>query len=115
MRNSTIKSFAYGVALTASAIAGLVFAAKASADFEELSAEQNTYVNQFEQYICGSVIGNPSPRGVYNTLQMVVNDGWTGYEAGEIVAAAVIDACPAQLPVLQDFIDVATAATGGTV
>lgn len=115
MRNSTVKSFAYGIAMTASAIAGFVYAAKASADTAELTAQQNDYVNKYEQYICGSVISNPTYIGVHHTIQLVINDGWSAYDAGLIVGYSVNDSCPAQIPALQKFIDTVNASQTASV
>ncbi|MFM8798734.1 MAG: hypothetical protein ACKODT_07240 [Fluviibacter sp.] len=69
-----------------------------------MSDEAISYAEQYEQYICGSIMGNPTVSGVMHTLVMVSNDGWGGYDSGAIVGYAVQDACPSQWPVLEMFV-----------
>ena len=46
---------------------------------------------------------NPTPAGVIAAVALIQRDGWSGYQAGEILVLAVTDACPNQLELLQRF------------
>ena len=107
MRNSTIKAFATGMAVCAAVVAGVAFAARASAvpvDDVDMSQQAINYVHEYKQYICGAIMGNPTPSGVVSALRLVANDGWNAYESGTIVGYAVADACPSVWPVLEEFV-----------
>lgn len=106
MRNSIIKSFATGIAVCAATIAGIVFATRAEAapvDDIDMSEEAIAYADQFNQYICGALIANPTNGGVIRVLEMIYNDGWTNYESGAILGYAVMVECPSEWDVLEQF------------
>ncbi len=73
-------------------------AARATPTTDEVS-----YALAYEQAICGAILVNPTPAGVIAAVALIQRDGWSGYQAGEILVMAVTDACPNQLPVLQRF------------
>jgi hypothetical protein len=107
MRNSTIKAFATGMAVCAAIIAGIAFAAKATAvpvGDVDMSETAISYADSYKEYICGALLANPTPAGVITVLKMVNRDGWSAYDSGAIVGYAVMEACPAQWPVLEQFV-----------
>lgn len=107
MRNSIIKSFATGIAVCAATIAGIVFAARAAAvpvDDIDMSEEAIAYATQYNQYICGALLANPTNSGVVRVLEMIYNDGWTNYESGAILGYAVMSECPSEWDVLERFV-----------
>ncbi|TXH58294.1 MAG: hypothetical protein E6Q97_02580 [Desulfurellales bacterium] len=63
------------------------------------------YARTYETAICGAILVNPTPVGVAATVILVERDGWTPYEAGQIITLAVLDACPNQMRTLQRFVD----------
>jgi hypothetical protein len=57
--------------------------------------------------VCTTLDTYPTVAGVTGVLAGVVEDsGFSYYDAGQIVATAVIDECPRHLPLLQKFIAV---------
>jgi hypothetical protein len=57
--------------------------------------------------VCGTLDAYPTVAGVTGVLEGVVQDSGFGYyDAGLVVAAAVINECPRHLPLLQRFIAV---------
>lgn len=88
-RRCSVKRLAalvFPVALTAAALFG-AGAAEAEVD------------------ICASLAVKPTTNTVEYLIYQLVSDGWTGYEAGEIIAYQVLEVCPDYVPVLLDFID----------
>jgi len=61
------------------------------------------YALAYEEAICGAILVNPTPAGVVAAAALIQRDGWSGYQAGEILVMAVTDACPNQLELLQRF------------
>ena len=58
---------------------------------------------------------SPTIYGVRGILQAIGEEGFTPYEAGEVVAMAVVYACPQFIPVLERFIAVYGGDEGSTV
>lgn len=57
--------------------------------------------------ICSTIADYPTVAGVTGVLSGVMEEsGFTAYQAGEVVAAAVIGWCPQYVPVLQRFVAV---------
>jgi hypothetical protein len=100
-----------GAVLTAGITA---FAAPANAD-PEPSGEVLEYTVQVEGAVCRTISKYPTIYGVRGILEAIEDEGFTPYEAGEIVALSVTDSCPQFVPVLEKFVAVYGGGGGSTV
>jgi len=96
MRPGTTRAFALGV-FTGSLVASALFACAPPAKAD---------VSGYEAYygvVCSVLDDHPSVGGVIAIGLALREQGWTGYQAGEILGHSVINACPEYLPVLRAF------------
>lgn len=75
----------------ATIIAALLTAAPAQAD---PTGAEATYIHRYSGAICQVIHNDPSEAGVTLTWQMIVNDGWDGETAVDIINWSVHDYCP---------------------
>ena len=85
--------------------AGIITAAQAQAE-PEPSIEVLEYTARAEGAVCRTLSRYPTINGTSGILAAIEDEGFTPYEAGEIVALAVTDACPQFVPVLEQFVAV---------
>jgi hypothetical protein len=65
-----------------------------------------TGVAKADTNVCASLAVSPTVGTVEQLVaNLVVVDGYTGYQAGEIIGATVLAACPQYTPVLQRFVN----------
>ena len=113
MRNRSIRAFSLGLVTGAVLTAGITaLAAPANA---EPSTEVLEYAALAEGAVCRTLSDYPTIYGVRGILQAIGEEGFTPYEAGEVVAMAVVYACPQFIPVLERFIAVYGGDEGSTV
>jgi hypothetical protein len=91
-----------GAVLTAGVSA---FAAPAKAE-PDPSNEVLEYTVKAEGAVCRTLTKYPTIYGVRGILDSIEDQGFTPYDAGEIVALSVTDACPQFVPVLEKFVAV---------
>lgn len=116
MINRSIRAFSLGLVTGAVLTAGITaLAAPAQAD-PEPSDQVLRYAIRYEGAVCETITSYPTVEGVLGILQAIESrDGFTPYEAGEIVALSVEDACPRFIPVLDRFVAVYGGGGGTTV
>jgi len=90
------------------------FAAPANAE-PDPSVEVLEYAAKAEGAVCRTISKYPTIFGVRGILDAIEDEGFTPYEAGEIVALAVTDSCPQFVPVLEKFVAVYGGSGGSTV
>jgi hypothetical protein len=54
--------------------------------------------------VCETLSSYPSLAGLKGVLQGVMDQGYTAFESGRIVASAVYDSCPTFVPLLDQFV-----------
>jgi hypothetical protein len=54
--------------------------------------------------VCSTLADYPSLAGLKGVLQGVMDQGYTAFESGRIVASAVYDSCPTFVPLLDQFV-----------
>jgi len=100
MRPGTTRAYALGV-LTGSVVTSLmcVFAAApAKADVSEDEAAM------YYGPVCATLADYPSSTdGVIGIGLALKDEGYSGYEAGQIVGLSVLNYCPEFIPILQAF------------
>ena len=98
MRPGTTRAYALGV-LTGSVVTSLmcVFAAPAKADVSE--DEAAIYYGP----VCATLTEVPSVQGVIGIGLALKDEGYSGYEAGQILGLSVINQCPQFIPILRAF------------
>jgi hypothetical protein len=98
MRPGTTRAYALGV-LTGSVVTSLmfVFTAPAKADVSE---GESSY---FYGAVCATLAEHPSTDGVIGIGLALKDEGYSGYEAGQIVGLSVINRCPEFMPILRAF------------
>jgi hypothetical protein len=98
MRPGTTRAYALGV-LTGSVVTSLmcVFAAPAKADVSEDEA------SMYYGPVCATLAEYPSVNGVIGIGLALKDEGYSGYEAGQILGLSVINQCPQFIPILRAF------------
>lgn len=99
MRPGTFKAYAFGVFTGSLVTAGLtIWAAPAKADVTDYT------VDRYSDAVCAVLSDYPSFDGIIGIGQSLSLDfGFTGYEAGEIIAGSVITNCPQFVPLIKAF------------
>jgi len=62
------------------------------------------YAAQNAPAVCSTLADFPSIPGLEGVMDAIVTDGFTGYQAGQIVALAVQARCPRFEPLLEEFV-----------
>lgn len=107
--------------LTGAAIfAGIVGPGLARAHAEPVSPAVIDYATKYDYAVCGVLDEHPTISGLKGILAAVMDDGFTAYESGQIVAMAVTLACPEYQPTLDRFVAIyggqaSSARVGGMV
>ncbi len=81
------------------------FGVAAVARGDDLSPRVVAYVNAFHDSVCTTLDDVPTVAGVEGVVLAVMGAGFTGGEAGQIVAASVLVYCPEHSVELQAFAD----------
>ena len=74
------------------AVSGLFMAPAAQAD-------------PYDRVVCSVLDDYPNNTGILGIGLALKDEGYTGYEAGEIIGQAVINVCPEYIPLMMDFAD----------
>lgn len=59
----------------------------------------------YDQVVCSVLDDYPNNSGVLGIGLALADEGYTGYEAGEIISLAVINVCPEYVPLMMAFAD----------
>jgi hypothetical protein len=94
------KVFAAGIITGALIVAGTIVAAPGRADVT--SAD----VAPYKVAICGALDESPTVGTVVGLGLALGSEGYSGYDAGQIVALAVMSRCPEYEPVLRRFAEI---------
>lgn len=98
MRPGTFKAYAFGVFTGSLVTAGLtIWAAPAKADVT------NATIDEYSFAVCATLSDYPSFEGIIGIGQALMQYGYSGYEAGEIVGGAVLTMCPEFIPLVTRF------------
>ncbi len=73
-------------------------AAPAKADVPE------NVIDKLAPAVCSTLSDYPSTDGVAGIGLALADEGWTGHEAGEIIARSVMAECPQYVPILRAFV-----------
>ena len=88
--------FAAGIVTGALIVAGTIVAAPSKADvFDDAQV--------YAVGICGALNDSPTVATVVGIGLVLMEEGYTGEQAGEIMAIAVVSRCPEHEPVLYRF------------
>lgn len=99
MRPGTLRAYALGVFTGSLVTATLtILATPAKADVPDSA------IAEYSVPVCMTLDDYPSIAGILGIGKGLLSYGWTAREAGEIVAASVIDVCPEYMPLLRQFI-----------
>lgn len=98
MRPAVLRAYTLGVITGSMVTAGLsILAAPAKADVTDAT------VDRYASSVCAVLADYPSFDGIIGIGSALGDYGYTGYEAGQIVAAAVIGTCPEFIPLIKRF------------
>ena len=106
MRNRSLRAFGLGLVTGAVLTAGITAVAAPAGAEPNPSIEVLEYTARAEGAVCRTLNKYPTINGVSGILAAIEDEGFTPYEAGEIVAMSVLDACPQLVPVLEQFVAV---------
>jgi len=88
--------------LVAAVAAGVVLAPAAHADPSDDFIAR--YAWSAAPAVCNGLFQSPNAAGILATAFVIERDtGWNDFQAGEVIALAVADACPQLLPLLRSF------------
>ena len=94
------KVFAAGIMTGALIVAGTIVAAPGKAD---VTAKD---VAIYAVAVCGALDDDPSVATVVGLGLALGSEGYSGYDAGQIIALAVMARCPEYEPVLMRFAEI---------
>ena len=57
----------------------------------------------YDQAVCAVLDDYPNNTGVMGVALALKDEGYTGYEAGEIIGQAIINVCPEYIPLMMAF------------
>lgn len=98
MRPGTLRAYAFGVFTGALMTATMTMcAAPAKADMPL------DVVDVYAPIVCDVLSEHPSTDGLLGIGIALMGDGWTGYEAGQIMGQSVQNECPQFIPILRAF------------
>jgi hypothetical protein len=101
LRRSTIRAFCLGIITGSFLTAGMVLlAGPARADTDRLVV---AYASVFGGAVCSTLDQYPSSSGIIGIGKSIVEDGLTGYQAGQVIALSVMDICPRHTGLMDDF------------
>lgn len=99
LRPGTLRAYAFGVFTGAVMTATLTMcAAPAKADVPA------DVISDYAEPVCSTVADYPSTDGLLGIGRALIEEGWTGYEAGEIIGASILSYCPRYTPILRAFV-----------
>ena len=70
-----------------------------------LSLAPAVQADPYDQVVCSVLDDYPNNSGVLGIGMALADEGYTGYEAGEIISLAVINVCPEYIPLMMAFAD----------
>ena len=94
------KVFAAGIITGALIVAGTIVAAPGRADVTQRD------VAIYAVAVCGALDDDPSVATVVGLGLGLGSEGYSGYDAGQIIALAVMSRCPEYEPVLRRFAEI---------
>ncbi len=106
-RAAILDGMAVGLLMAFMAALGvIVFAASAKADTDPTPAVIDYVVTYGSGAICPVIDNHYSIPGLMGVLLAIEKDGFTGYQAGQIVGMSVAEYCPRNQPLLDRFVAV---------
>jgi hypothetical protein len=99
MRPGTLRAYAIGV-LTGSVMTSALFVWTAPAHADVSEDEAAMYADP----VCSTLTDYPSIGGVLGIGLALRDEGYSGYDAGQIIGSAVVNECPQFAPLLKRFI-----------
>jgi hypothetical protein len=97
--------------MAASALLGaaMYFSAPANADDDSVVY---AYAATFGGIVCSTLDQYPTFDGIIGIGQAMIEDGLTGYQAGQVIATSAIEICPRHIALVRNF---ANSYSGATV
>ena len=83
--------------------AAVYYASPARADEDDLSPAVVAYTAGHSVAVCTTLSEFPSAVGIYGIAEAIADDGFTRFEAGEIIALSVAEVCPRYSRLLSSF------------
>lgn len=80
--------------ISAAALAMAAFITAPTASADEPSTAVVAYVAYFGGIVCDVLDDYPTPAGIIGIAQAVQDDGFTSYEAGQVIGLSVAEICP---------------------
>lgn len=100
IRPGTLRAYAFGVFTGSVVTATMVMcAAPAKADVSEPE------IYRYAGPVCATVQDFPSTDGLLGIGYALMDEGYTAHDAGQIIAASIIDVCPQYIPILRAFVN----------
>jgi hypothetical protein len=92
---------------------GLALYGDATAHADPIEPNIAIYAAAAAPVICEAFDEHPTIIGVTVIAEAIIDNGFTGHQAGQIIAIAVESNCPRHIPLLRQFVEaVTTPATG---
>jgi len=89
--------------------AAVYFSAPARADDND--SVVYAYTATFGGIVCSTLDEYPSFAGIMGIGQAMIEDGLTGYQAGQVIATSAIEICPRHIALVRSFADSHSGAT----
>ena len=88
--------------------AAVYFSAPAKADDDSVVY---AYAATFGGIVCSTLDDYPTFDGIIGIGQAMIEDGLTGYQAGQVIATSAIEICPRHIALVRNFADSYSGAT----
>ena len=88
--------------------AAMYFSAPAKADDDSVVY---AYAATFGGIVCSTLDDYPTFDGILGIGQAMIEDGLTGYQAGQVIATSAIEICPRHIALVRSFADSYSGAT----
>lgn len=94
------------IATAASAMAAAIITAPVASADAEPSPAVIAYAAYYGGVVCDVLDEYPTVSGLLGVMEAVENDGFTAYEAGQVVGMSVAEICPRHGRLLRQFVDI---------
>jgi len=102
VRRTTVRAFSLGIICGGFLTAGTIAAFPAKADTDSMVF---AYAATYGSAVCSTLDSYPSFEGILGIGQSIIEDGMTGYQAGEVIGVSVIEICPRHMGLLNAFVN----------
>ena len=97
--------------MAASAFLGAAVYFSAPANADDNDSVVYAYAATFGGIVCSTLDQYPTFDGILGIGQAMIEDGLTGYQAGQVIATSAIEICPRHIALVRSFADSYAGAT----